>query len=351
MHNLKPVLADRFLESLKTVEYFAGKISQNCHIPQLVAEANRLFPFRSEECHLKRIKSFEDNGNKICELLLCLKSLIHSQKQAYDQSQLDINNIAPNFNQELRQYISKIKTVLVPLTKPITSIQFSESKNYWPCSFSHYPHIEKLISPEPVSYSEFEQMQINMCEAIKLAKDNLKIGAPPISAVMVDPSQNKVVARCVHSIQYPLAHAIMRCIEVATEKPTVSTTSNVNENQLSENIGKKRIHWEDANNLQNNSVDNNNSANIKSNNNGTQYLCTGYDVYTTQEPCIMCSMALVHARVRRVIIGRVNKSMGGLGSVIKLHCYEAINHHFDVFTGMMEDECNKLWTESNNINK
>uniref|UniRef100_A0A7S2V9B5 Uncharacterized protein n=1 Tax=Entomoneis paludosa TaxID=265537 RepID=A0A7S2V9B5_9STRA len=32
-----------------------------------------------------------------------------------------------------------------------------------------------------------------------------------------------------------------------------------------------------------------------------QYLCTGYDVYTTQEPTVFEAMSLVHARVRRVI--------------------------------------------------
>ena len=30
------------------------------------------------------------------------------------------------------------------------------------------------------------------------------------------------------------------------------------------------------------------------------YYLTGYDLYIFREPCIMCAMALVHSRVRRV---------------------------------------------------
>ena len=44
------------------------------------------------------------------------------------------------------------------------------------------------------------------------------------------------------------------------------------------------------------------------------YLCTGLDLYITREPCIMCSMALVHARIRRVFYGAASGTFGGLGS-------------------------------------
>ena len=44
------------------------------------------------------------------------------------------------------------------------------------------------------------------------------------------------------------------------------------------------------------------------------YLCTGLDLYITREPCIMCSMALVHARIKRVFYGAASGTFGGLSS-------------------------------------
>jgi len=58
------------------------------------------------------------------------------------------------------------------------------------------------------------------------------------------------------------------------------------------------------------------------------YLCTGCYFFTTQEPCIMCSMALVHSRIGAIFFHSPNPQHGGIGSRFKVHCHKALNHHF-----------------------
>lgn len=61
------------------------------------------------------------------------------------------------------------------------------------------------------------------------------------------------------------------------------------------------------------------------------YLATGYDICLKYEPCIMCSMALLHSRIRRVFYIEPRSDRGGLGSIYTLHRHPSLNHHFSVY--------------------
>lgn len=70
---------------------------------------------------------------------------------------------------------------------------------------------------------------------------------------------------------------------------------------------------------------------------GETYLCTGYDVYVDREPCVMCAMALVHSRVRRVVFAALNATDGALVSAHRLHTIPSLNHHYRVFHLGLDD--------------
>ena len=61
------------------------------------------------------------------------------------------------------------------------------------------------------------------------------------------------------------------------------------------------------------------------------YLCTGFDCYLVREPCVMCAMALVHSRVRRVVYSEADPEWGALGGSLKLHGQRSLNHHYAVY--------------------
>lgn len=51
-------------------------------------------------------------------------------------------------------------------------------------------------------------------------------------------------------------------------------------------------------------------------------------LYVTLEPCPMCTGALVHARVARVVFAARDFRTGSCGTVLSLHDHDALNHRF-----------------------
>lgn len=66
------------------------------------------------------------------------------------------------------------------------------------------------------------------------------------------------------------------------------------------------------------------------------------DVYVTLEPCAMCAMALMHARVRRVVFGAWDPKTGAAGSVVDLFGQPRLNHHTTVHGGVLAEASGAL---------
>ena len=64
----------------------------------------------------------------------------------------------------------------------------------------------------------------------------------------------------------------------------------------------------------------------------------GCTLYVTLEPCAMCAMAMVHARIARVVYGATDPKTGAAGSVFDLLADPRHNHRVDVVGGVLGEE-------------
>ncbi|MFO1294561.1 MAG: tRNA adenosine(34) deaminase TadA [Rubrivivax sp.] len=69
------------------------------------------------------------------------------------------------------------------------------------------------------------------------------------------------------------------------------------------------------------------------------------ELYVTLEPCAMCAMALVHARIKRVVFGAFDPKTGAAGSVLNLFAEPQLNHHTEVAGGVLAEACGRLLRE------
>ena len=64
----------------------------------------------------------------------------------------------------------------------------------------------------------------------------------------------------------------------------------------------------------------------------------GTTLYVTLEPCAMCAMAMVHARISRVVFGARDPKTGAAGSVFDLLGSEHHNHRIEIQGGVLGEE-------------
>lgn len=250
--------------------------------------------------HLKRIRKVVGESNENLLVFLCLNSQRNDKK---------IEQLATDYNAEL-------KDVEIPTTAPLTRAQLITWNHYWPCTL-----LKRTMFTQPVSTFSVQfkiAVEKHMNRAIELARKAREKGFLPIGGVMVDPATNCVVAEAFDQSRYfkgssvastysksstssdtPLDHCAMLCIKsVATQQCS----------------GRTDFH-----------------------------LCNNFDFFTTREPCVMCSMALLHSRIGRVFYGTSNPEFGGLGSCCCIHFENSLNHRFSVYKNICYGQCESLW--------
>lgn len=72
------------------------------------------------------------------------------------------------------------------------------------------------------------------------------------------------------------------------------------------------------------------------------YRLPGCELFVTLEPCVMCAGAIMHARIARVVFGAPDRKTGAAGSVVDLFAESRLNHHAEIVSGVLAEECGAM---------
>jgi len=70
-----------------------------------------------------------------------------------------------------------------------------------------------------------------------------------------------------------------------------------------------------------------------------------YTLYISLEPCLMCSGAIILARVGRVVYGCADPKAGAAGSIYQSFLDKSFNYHPVVKRGVLADDCALVLTD------
>jgi tRNA(adenine34) deaminase len=74
------------------------------------------------------------------------------------------------------------------------------------------------------------------------------------------------------------------------------------------------------------------------------YRLVNTTLYVTLEPCGMCALALIHARVARIVFGATDPKTGALGGAYDIFSVAAHNHQPEIEGGVLAKPCAELLT-------
>ncbi|BFZ06822.1 hypothetical protein BsWGS_09861 [Bradybaena similaris] len=303
----QPVIADIYLQPIELTDVLVANIEDKKQAARIIKELSIQAPLGDLQ-HLKRVRS--QTGKDVP-----LQVVLYEAKPGSCNSQLDHGSHVDGLGSK---YLMK-----VPAKPPLTRHQYNEAVKYWPVNFHENKELVSLLSGNYFSPAEVQEIENYMKQAVRLAEIARDKKQLPVGALVINPVSKTVVAEA-HDLRlagHPLQHAVMVAIDLVAH---------------SQDGGM----WKFGDlhpNLKHSLPDGPDYSKTKTD----PYLCTGYDLYVTQEPCVMCSMALVHSRIGRVFYGSSQRA-GALGSHYKIHCQPGLNHHYSVFKGCLQTETDRL---------
>ncbi|XP_035792758.1 probable inactive tRNA-specific adenosine deaminase-like protein 3 [Anopheles albimanus] len=347
---IESILADEYIKPIAMIEVCVGSVADSRHLSKLVPTLARVLPLASLQ-HLKRVNRdgriilgpVEELHRKLGHgaegetLAVLLEAFLRSEG-LIDQSLID-------------GLCTGMKIESVPATQPLLRWQYDLVNSVWPCKFHPNRHNEALYTNTLFGKEEMDQHRKLMELCLWLGKQEKD---RPIGVCVNPRLDSRIAAIGVgRSEEHPVWHCPMVLIDMVAvsqsggiwNRASPASTGAVREDGfhyggiepryerlLREQYGE--LFSFGAEPIRNGETTGLELCELGDPDNLTKYgpyLCTGYDVYLTHEPCIMCAMALTHSRVRRVFYHHLNAKGGALGSLVKLHTIKELNHRYEAF--------------------
>lgn len=311
LNQIKCILSSEFVDNIPLGKVHVSQLKDKKLISKAMAELTKKCPLEDLQ-HLKRVRNDE--------ILIC-----------DSEEDLSIYLKTRGISEDLVTVLTE-KTLIkeVPLKPSILRWQFERMNKLWPCKFHPNMYLESLYEN-----TNFSQKQTDFHLKISDILNCFEILYGEDFGVCVDPRDQRIVAiaRGCSNIN-PVLHCPMVLIDhVAMTQGSGAWTYdwefheefNGVPKEIFEKLNEKYEHLMFGAEKSVTSQDGDNLAKYG------PYLCTGYDIYLNREPCLMCSMALIHSRAKRIFFCKQNTANGALMSRIKLHTVKELNHHFEVF--------------------
>lgn len=378
----RPILNPDFTDDPSLEDVYVGVLKQKKDISTAIQSISSILPGFQ---HLKRCSSNRLLLAPLNYTKISAEMENSSEKCILTEEKLKIMLREKGFDLSLLE--DNFQILKVPARRVKTKAQATRASNIWPLNFHPDPNIECLIDG-----SIFTEHQLNLIERyMNVAVEAAKLEAVGDqncngSAVIVDPEDGRILAIAASKIdQHPMWHAAMLVVDLVAKlqgggawkleskfeqssdnSETIDSTDKI-ENYVTREINIKRKYVEEAplyyptsltkinlpkeESLASSAIRRgrrNNNSSHKSEQTATNtekcgpYLCTGYWAFLLMEPCPLCAMALLHSRVLRIFYGISNKTTGVLGTKTILHAVPGLNHRYQVWSGVLEQECQRV---------